>query len=120
MEYSEMLLIPPYSLSKEEKNRLLTARLKELTVRHEQNCSEYANILKDLNWKDVVIIWPRLLFLSSYYNTARKNLVLYHTSLQKTDSKPEDLTALHNHPVRPQKAFAIYSETICKNYANPV
>ncbi|MBR6419309.1 MAG: acyl-protein synthetase [Oscillospiraceae bacterium] len=45
MTYDEMLNIPPYSLGKAEKDRLLTARLKELTLLHRARCPEYANIL---------------------------------------------------------------------------
>ena len=45
MTFDEILSIPPYSLNKEEKERLLTERLVELTELHYENCPEYKNIL---------------------------------------------------------------------------
>ncbi len=46
MTFEEILEIAPYSLSKSEKEKLLTERLLELTKLHADNCSGYANILK--------------------------------------------------------------------------
>lgn len=64
MDYCEMLLIPPYSLNREEKEKLLTARLKELTIRHEQNCPEYAKMLKSIDFDcDKVESYEQLPFL---------------------------------------------------------
>lgn len=48
MTFDEFLQIPPYSLAKEEKERLLTQRLTELTKRHRAGCPEYARILTAL------------------------------------------------------------------------
>ncbi len=45
MTYEEILNIPPFSLNKQEKERLLTERLVELTKYHQANCPEYARIL---------------------------------------------------------------------------
>ena len=45
MTYDDMLDTAPYSLSKEEKDRLLTERLTDLTLLHRERCAEYANIL---------------------------------------------------------------------------
>lgn len=50
MKFDEMLSIPPFSLSKGEKERLLTERLVELTSQHKINCSEYAHILDSMNF----------------------------------------------------------------------
>ena len=48
MTFAEMLNIPPYSLDREEKERVLTERLSELTEHHKRNCPEYARILDAL------------------------------------------------------------------------
>ncbi|MBR3397295.1 MAG: acyl-protein synthetase [Lachnospiraceae bacterium] len=45
MTFDEILSIPPYSLDEEEKGKLLTERLLELTRLHRKNCPEYANML---------------------------------------------------------------------------
>ncbi len=45
MSFDELLQIPPYSLGREDKERLLTVRLLELTERHRAGCSRYARIL---------------------------------------------------------------------------
>ena len=38
MTFEEFLEISPYSLKREEKEKLLTERLKELTEKHRENC----------------------------------------------------------------------------------
>ena len=50
MNFGELLEIPPFSLNKEQKNELLTRRLKELTHLHQSNCPEYRKILDSLNF----------------------------------------------------------------------
>lgn len=45
MSFDELLQIPPYSLGHDDKERLLTARLLELTERHRVACPEYGRIL---------------------------------------------------------------------------
>lgn len=49
MTYEEMLTISPYSMNKEEKHRILTKRLVELTKLHQNNCKEYGAILESIN-----------------------------------------------------------------------
>lgn len=44
----DILNIPPYSLNKEEKDKLLTEQLKELTKYHQEHCGAYRNILQIL------------------------------------------------------------------------
>lgn len=46
MTYDEMINIPPYSLSADEKEKLLTERLTELTRLHQANCPEYRRMLE--------------------------------------------------------------------------
>ncbi len=50
MTYEEILNIPPFSLDKQEKERLLTERLVELTKLHQENCPEYARILEAIDF----------------------------------------------------------------------
>jgi phenylacetate-coenzyme A ligase PaaK-like adenylate-forming protein len=46
----ETYQIPPFSLDKAEKERLLTARLLELTKRHITNCPEYAAMMRGVSF----------------------------------------------------------------------
>ena len=46
MTFDRIIDILPYSLGKQEKERLLTERLLELTHKHQDNCPEYARMLQ--------------------------------------------------------------------------
>ncbi len=50
IDFDEILQIPPYSLDKEDKEKLLTRRLIGLTERHRANCPEYGRILKSISY----------------------------------------------------------------------
>lgn len=50
MDYSEILKIPPYSLDKEEKTRLLTERIKELTLHHIEHCPKYKRMMDSIGF----------------------------------------------------------------------
>ena len=50
MTFEEILNIPPYSLDREEKEKLLTERLVELTKLHQDNCPEYSRILESIDF----------------------------------------------------------------------
>lgn len=52
MTYDELLEIAPYSLNKEQKEALLTERLVELTKHHRDNCKEYDQILKSIDFNE--------------------------------------------------------------------
>lgn len=52
MSFEGLLQIPPYSLDKTKKEKLLTDRLAELTEFHRRNCSEYADILNMVSWEE--------------------------------------------------------------------
>lgn len=45
MTYDEIANIPPFSLDKDEKEKILTERLMELTEHHRDDCPEYARML---------------------------------------------------------------------------
>lgn len=51
MKFEELLQIPPYSLSKTKKEKLLTDRLMGLTEFHRQNCPEYADMLNMISYE---------------------------------------------------------------------
>lgn len=55
MTFEEILEISPYSLKKEEKDRLLTERLLELTQKHRKDCEEYARILNTIKFDNKTI-----------------------------------------------------------------
>ena len=67
MAFNDFVNILPYSLSAVEKERLLTERLKDLTLLHQENCLEYKNMLKatgfDMNNTQSVRSYSNLPFL---------------------------------------------------------
>lgn len=50
MTFDEIISIPPYSLNEEEKGKLLTERLLELTKLHQERCPEYAGMLEAIGF----------------------------------------------------------------------
>ncbi len=50
MTFDDILNISPYELDKEEKEKLLTERLIDLTRLHQQKCPEYANMLTGIGF----------------------------------------------------------------------
>lgn len=52
MTFDEILNIPPYSLNEEEKAKLLTERLTELTRLHQEKCPEYKKMLDAINYDE--------------------------------------------------------------------
>lgn len=52
MSYEEILELSPYSLVNEEKEKLLTKRLVELTALHKRKCSEYSKILDSIDYDE--------------------------------------------------------------------
>lgn len=51
MTFEEILTVPPYSLGQEEKMKLLTERLNELTELHKERCEQYKRILNSLGYE---------------------------------------------------------------------
>lgn len=49
MSYNDVLEISPFSLNKEEKSKLFTEYLKELSLKHYQKCENYRKIVDKLN-----------------------------------------------------------------------
>lgn len=52
MTFDEILNIPPYALNEEEKAKLLTERLTELTRLHQEKCPEYKKMLDAINFDE--------------------------------------------------------------------
>ena len=50
MTFDEILDIPPYSLGKTEKDKLLTERLAQLTRLHQENCPEYRRMMEAIDF----------------------------------------------------------------------
>ena len=52
MTFEELLEIEPYSLNREQKKKILTQRLAELTQLHKANCPAYAQILDSISFDE--------------------------------------------------------------------
>ena len=52
MTFEELLEIDPYSLNREQKKKILTQRLAELTQLHKANCPAYAQILDSISFDE--------------------------------------------------------------------
>ncbi len=64
MVFDEILNIPPFSLDREEKEKLLSERLVELTKLHQENCPEYKSMLKTIGFDiERVVSYKDLPFL---------------------------------------------------------
>ena len=64
MTFEEILNISPYSLNREDKEKLLADRLVELTKLHKEKCPEYARILEAIGFDaDKVTSYRQLPFL---------------------------------------------------------
>ena len=50
MTFEEILGISPFSLNREEKGKLLTERLVELTKLHQEKCPEYRRMLEAIEF----------------------------------------------------------------------
>ncbi len=50
MTFEDFLGIAPYSLNKEEKEKMLTERLKQLTEKHRSSCKAYRDILDTISY----------------------------------------------------------------------
>lgn len=51
MDLNEILQIAPFGLAKEEKHKLLTERLLELTMHHDAACPSYARMLRGIGFR---------------------------------------------------------------------
>lgn len=52
MEYEELLQFGPYELKKKEKQRILTGRLAELTLKHMRGCEAYERMMESVGFSE--------------------------------------------------------------------
>ncbi len=64
IQYEEILNYKPFEVNKQEKEKLLTKRLLDLTLFHYENCLEYRNMLDAVNFSaDKIVSYKDLPFL---------------------------------------------------------
>lgn len=88
MAFEHFLNIPPYSLAKEEKEKLLTERLTELTKLHQENCPAYRQMLSAVgfdtdnvtSYKDLPFIPVRMFKEHELKSVASEDVVKTMTS----------------------------------------
>lgn len=88
MSFQDLLQIAPYSLSKNEKEKILTERLVELTRLHRQNCPEYREMLRvrayekqgGCSYKDLPFLPVRLFKELSLQSVPQSEIVKIMTS----------------------------------------
>ena len=88
MKYEDILNIAPFSLNKDDKERLLTERLKDLTTYHIENCTEYARMLDSIdfdaesitNYKDIPFLPVRLFKELELRSVSKEDIVKTMTS----------------------------------------
>lgn len=88
MTFDEILQIPPFSLGPDQKERLLTQRLVELTDAHMEGCPEYRRILEAVGYdrsriatyKDLPFLPVRLFKELSLKSVPDENIVKVMTS----------------------------------------
>ena len=88
MTFDEILCIPPYSLNKEEKEKLLTERLTELTALHQDNCAAYKrmlevtqfNVEKVKTYKELPFLPVRLFKELELMSVSKENIIKTMTS----------------------------------------
>ena len=88
MTINNIMQLPPFSLGKDEKGKILTERLMELTERHRQNCPEYRAVLdamgydsgKVQNYKDLPFLPVRLFKDLSLKSVPQEEIVKTMTS----------------------------------------
>jgi len=88
MEFEEFLNKDPFRFSQEDKESMLTSRMKYLTSLHASKCSEYRSILKGLNYnedsiasyRDIPFLPVRLFKTFSLKSTCDKDIIKTMTS----------------------------------------
>ncbi|WP_285824220.1 LuxE/PaaK family acyltransferase [Schaedlerella arabinosiphila] len=88
MTFEEIIEIPPYSLDKEKKEKLLAERLVGLTNLHRKNCPEYGRILDSIHfheekcrsYKDLPFLPVRLFKELELKSVPQENVVKTMTS----------------------------------------
>ncbi len=93
MTFEDILEIPPFSLKEEEKEKLLTERLAELTKLHQGKCPEYRHMLEasgfDVDavqsYKDIPFLPVRLFKVLELKSVSKDSIVKTMTSSGTTE-----------------------------------
>lgn len=93
MTFEDILEIPPFSLNEEEKEKLLTERLAELTKLHQGKCPEYRHMLEasgfDVDavqsYKDIPFLPVRLFKVLELKSVSKDSIVKTMTSSGTTE-----------------------------------
>lgn len=88
MRFEDILQISPYALTRDDKEKMLTARLLELTEYHKKNCSKYQNILNIISYekekvgsyKDLPFLPVRLFKERELRSVSKEDIVKVMTS----------------------------------------
>lgn len=113
MIFEEIIEISPYSLDKEEKTKVLTNRLLELTESHRENCEEYAHILdvigydakKIKSYKDLPFLPVRLFKELSLKSVSDDEIVKTMTSSGTSGQKTSKIYLDKNTSSNQQKTM---------------
>ena len=64
MTFEDIISVPPYSLKKNEKDKMLTERLVELTETHREKCVQYRQMLEAIGYdKEKILSYTDIPFL---------------------------------------------------------
>lgn len=104
MSFEEMLELSPYSLAKEEKEKLLTKRLIELTELHKEKCPEYSKILDSIDYNQEKV--------SSYKDLPFLPVRLFKELSLKSVSQDEIIKTMTSSGTSGQKTSKIYLDKV--------
>lgn len=104
MSFEEMLELSPYSLAKEEKEKLFTKRLVELTELHRGKCPEYSKILDSIDYNKEKV--------SSYKNLPFLPVRLFKELSLKSVSQDEIIKTMTSSGTSGQKTSKIYLDKV--------
>lgn len=113
MTFDEIMNILPYSLDAEEKEKLLTERLVELTELHREKCPEYKKILEAINYDksnvksflDIPFLPVRLFKELDLKSVSNENVVKTMTSSGTTGQKTSKIYLDKNTSSNQQKTM---------------
>ncbi len=113
MNFDDILKIEPYSLGREDKKKLLTRRLAELTDLHRQNCAAYADMLESVSfagedvksYEDLPFLPVRLFKERDLLSVGREDVVKTMTSSGTTGQQVSKIYLDRDTAANQQKAL---------------
>lgn len=113
MNLDDILKIEPYSLGRDDKKKLLTKRLLELTQLHRQNCAAYADMLKGVSfagenvksYEDLPFLPVRLFKERDLLSVGREDVVKTMTSSGTTGQRVSKIYLDRDTAANQQKAL---------------